>query len=131
MQKAVLIVDDEPTNRELLRIIFKKSDCTILEAKDGYEALEVYAQSIKDGFKVKAIIMDYLMPHLNGNEAITQLCRYHEFLTGQTFRQQDFTTAVIFTANNNFVRNKCDTCDKCAVIVKYKPDDLMSLKELA
>ena len=127
---AILIVDDEDSNRLLIKKLLKNSSHTLLEAPDGYEALQVFAQAIKDGYQVRAIIMDYNMPVLNGDEAMIQICHYHKFLTGKTMRYQDFTTAIMFTADHNYKRATCKECLSCPVIVKYKPDDLISLKGL-
>jgi CheY-like chemotaxis protein len=127
---AILIVDDEPVNRLILKRLLKDSKHTLLEASNGNEALEVFVKAVDEGYKIRAIIMDYMMPGLNGDRALTGICQYHEKVTGKTMRQQDFTTAIMFTANHDYIRHKCPTCDKCAVLVKYKPDDLMGLKSL-
>jgi CheY-like chemotaxis protein len=127
---AILIVDDEPTNRVLLKKLLKNSKHTLLEAENGQEALAVFKKAIEDGYQVRAIIMDFNMPVLDGDQSMTQICRYHEFLTGKTMRNQDFTTAIMFTADKDYKRATCKECLGCPVIVKYKPDDLLSLKAL-
>jgi CheY-like chemotaxis protein len=127
---AILIVDDQDSNRLLIKKLLKNSGHTLLEALDGYEALAVFAQAIKDGYQVRAIIMDFNMPVLNGDESMTQICRYHEFLTGKTLRTQDFTIAIMFTADHTYKHACMLNCLSCPVIVKYKPDDLLSLKAL-
>ncbi|MBI2422304.1 MAG: response regulator [Candidatus Hydrogenedentes bacterium] len=60
----ILVVDDEPTNRELLRKLLAPLGFLLEEAADGHEALE----------KVKAnlphiVLMDLIMPRMNGIEA--------------------------------------------------------------
>jgi len=127
---AILIVDDEDSNRLLIKKLLKNTSHTLLEAPDGYEALAVFAQALKDGYQVRAIIMDFNMPVINGEEAMTQICRYHEFLTGKTLKAQDFITAIMFTADHNYKHSCMLNCSNCPVIVKYKPDDLISLKAL-
>ena len=61
----ILIVDDMQTNRLLLRTLLCKRHCTILEATNGQEALEIVLREQPD-----LILMDLMMPVLDGWEAI-------------------------------------------------------------
>jgi len=65
----VLIVDDMPDARTLLRILLsKKGSYAVLEAADGREALNQAQQHAPD-----LIILDYMMPDLDGVEVIKAL----------------------------------------------------------
>src|SRR5947207_1397611 len=57
--KSILVVDDHPTNRKLLRAILEAEEFNILEAADGMEALIVLERE-----KVDAMIADILMPRM-------------------------------------------------------------------
>ncbi len=57
----ILIVDDSPTNLELLRAQLESKGHTVLEAADGIEALAVLERE-----KVDAVISDILMPRMDG-----------------------------------------------------------------
>src|SRR2546430_1020984 len=59
--KNILIVDDHPTNRKLLRAMLEAEGFNILEAADGMEALIVLERE-----KVDAMIADILMPRMDG-----------------------------------------------------------------
>lgn len=59
-KKRVLIVDDEPVVRQLVRQMLSK-DYTVLEAQNGEEAV-----SIARSQKPDAILMDMLMPKMDG-----------------------------------------------------------------
>jgi CheY-like chemotaxis protein len=59
-KKKVLIVDDEPGVRQLVRRILGK-DYAVLEAQDGAEALNM-ARS----HKLDIILMDMMMPKMDG-----------------------------------------------------------------
>jgi CheY-like chemotaxis protein len=59
-KKKVLIVDDEPGVRQLVRRILGK-DYAVLEAQDGAEALNM-ARS----HKLDIILMDMMMPKVDG-----------------------------------------------------------------
>ncbi|PZV27395.1 MAG: hypothetical protein DCF12_04860 [Snowella sp.] len=61
---TILIVDDIESNRYLLRSFFQATDHKIIEASDGYEAIQMAKNHHPD-----VIIMDILMPNLDGQEA--------------------------------------------------------------
>jgi signal transduction histidine kinase/CheY-like chemotaxis protein len=61
--KSILIVDDEPFNRTLLRSMFHGITLTLLEASNGLEALE----QLKNN-DVDVILLDVRMPEMNGHE---------------------------------------------------------------
>jgi PAS domain S-box-containing protein len=61
---TILIVDDIESNRHLLRSFFQSTEHKILEASDGYEAIQMAKSHHPD-----VIIMDILMPNLDGQEA--------------------------------------------------------------
>ena len=69
----VLIVDDEEDIRVLLRNQLERAGYEVAgEAADGREALELC-----DAEKPDAVILDLLMPHVNGFEAIPKLRTKH------------------------------------------------------
>lgn len=57
----VLIVDDHPANRDLLRIMLQAADCETSEAADGQQALDAVALGSFD-----LILMDVRMPVMDG-----------------------------------------------------------------
>ncbi len=65
----VLVVDDHPTNRLMLRTMMEAAGCAVAEAVDGRDAVGRAALEIFD-----LILMDVRMPRLNGLEA-TQMIR--------------------------------------------------------
>jgi adenylate cyclase len=64
----ILIVDDEPFNLDLLEQELTEHDYVIEKAADGPEALEKTA-----GFEPDVILLDYMMPKMNGLEVIRRL----------------------------------------------------------
>ena len=67
--RMVLIVDDESDIRLLLRLILERKGMSVVEARDGMQALEMVE---RDKLKrISAVITDYLMPRMNG----VQLCK--------------------------------------------------------
>lgn len=67
---TILIVDDESRMRKLLKDFLQKEDFNILEAGDGEEALEIYE---KDKEKIKLILLDVMMPKLDGWSVLRQI----------------------------------------------------------
>lgn len=65
-QGHVLVVDDEPRNRTLLRDPLEARGFSVTEAEDGAQALEAMSRMIPD-----AILLDVMMPGMDG----FQVCR--------------------------------------------------------
>jgi DNA-binding response OmpR family regulator len=61
LSQSVLVVDDEPTARSMLRLILVRAGFEVLEAKDGYEALEQVKRNIPD-----LMLLDIMMPGMDG-----------------------------------------------------------------
>lgn len=61
MKHSVLVVDDEPQARSMMRLILVRAGYEVLEAKDGYEALEAVHQRLPD-----LMILDIMMPGIDG-----------------------------------------------------------------
>jgi CheY-like chemotaxis protein len=62
----VLVVEDEPSNREIAEIILMSAGHRVYTAADGQEALKLLHD---EGVQVDAVLMDILMPVMNGLEA--------------------------------------------------------------
>lgn len=65
---SVLVVDDEPSVRTLLRDLLELSGYRVSEASDGLEALAVLAADPTD-----AIVLDVMMPRLSGLETLARM----------------------------------------------------------
>ncbi len=67
---TVLIVDDEARMRKLVKDFLQKKDYTVLEAVDGEEALQVFAENEN---KISIILLDVMMPKLDGWSVLRQI----------------------------------------------------------
>lgn len=67
MKTTILIADDDPHIRELLRFYLRKELYTVLEAADGAEALRILESE-----HVQLAVVDVMMPVMDGWE----LCRH-------------------------------------------------------
>lgn len=84
---TILVVDDEPEIRQLLRILLKNKAYQVLEAANGQEAVKL-AERYPD---LDLILMDIMMPGLSGLEACRQIRIYTKapilFLTARNTEQ--------------------------------------------
>jgi len=64
----VLLVDDDPLVRGLLREVLQDAEYDLDEARDGREALERAADAIPD-----VVVLDVMMPAMNGFEVCRAL----------------------------------------------------------
>ena len=63
---TILVVDDEPALRKMAEIILESSGYSVLAAKDGREAVEVFRQNAS---KIAAVLLDMTMPVMSGHDA--------------------------------------------------------------
>lgn len=61
MTHSVLVVDDEPMARTLLRLMLVRSGFEVLEAADGLEAIAKLKEQLPD-----IMILDVMMPGIDG-----------------------------------------------------------------
>lgn len=117
----ILIVDDEPSIREILTFLFSKKNWEVLTAEDGYEALAVVKQSKPD-----IILTDINMPQksngekgLNGIELIEQLKMNYP------------TDHPKIYVMSGFLDNK-EKIEKMEIVLSYfeKPDLMKAVNEI-
>jgi len=66
--KTVLFVDDEPSILEMRRLVFETIGYSVLTATSGEGALELFVTH-----SVDAVVLDYLMPGMDGEETALRL----------------------------------------------------------
>ena len=64
-RKTILVVDDEPRIRSLVKSVLGRRRHRILEASDGVEAVAVFERK---GVKIDLILTDIVMPRMDGIE---------------------------------------------------------------
>ncbi len=61
MKNSILLVDDEPNLRELLRHMLEIGGYEVVEAEDGLDALKKLERFVPD-----IIVLDVMMPNMDG-----------------------------------------------------------------
>jgi DNA-binding NtrC family response regulator len=78
MPKTILIVDDDPTQRRLMRAVCEKGGYPVVQADSGENALSVL-QSPQGG-EIDLVMLDLRMPGLGGMETLKRIKSYREDL---------------------------------------------------
>ena len=63
-----LVVEDNPVNLEVLRLLLEPFDLSVVEAVNGQEAIQALEKNLYD-----VVLMDLQMPILGGKEAVRQI----------------------------------------------------------
>lgn len=111
--KTILIVDDEPYMIRLLQHHVERAGYKMVKAVNGREALEKI-----DSAKPDLIIMDVMMPELNGLEVLSQIRESPE--TAEL-------PVIIMTANaQRFTKEEAEAAGVSAFLTKpFSPTQLM------
>jgi two-component system, chemotaxis family, chemotaxis protein CheY len=68
IKKKIVVVDDFPGVRAIIKEALEKKGYVVLEASNGQEALKYF-----DGTQVDLLITDYDMPEMDGAKLVTKL----------------------------------------------------------
>ncbi|OEU65264.1 MAG: response regulator receiver protein [Desulfovibrio sp. S3730MH75] len=66
----ILVVDDDPISRQILRAMLEKEGHTISEAEDGVKAINNY-----DKDRIDLVITDIFMPEKEGVQTVRELMK--------------------------------------------------------
>jgi two-component system chemotaxis response regulator CheY len=74
MRGGVLVIDDEPDVRKVVRLTLEKAGYYVVEAEDGDQAIQVLNEG-EHPMVLDVIMTDIRMPRINGLEAMTYFQR--------------------------------------------------------
>jgi len=106
VMKKILVVDDEPHLRELLKEFLKSLSFEVIEASDGSAVLELIKKHDPD-----CILLDYMMPTVDGNIVLKRL------------QKSEFNIPVIMLTGNSEISVAVQCFRDGAVDYVQKPVD--------
>lgn len=109
-RKRVLIADDDPAIRNLIRMLLLRNDFDVSEARDGAEAIDLLSSERFD-----AVVLDLMMPRKSGYEVVEFMKR----------NRQSECSIVVVTAAGPLASVELDTSRLAAIVTK--PFDLYEL----
>jgi CheY-like chemotaxis protein len=114
MSKRVLVVEDHADIRKMMKIMLEFQGFDVIEASDGYEAVELAVDAPPD-----VILMDMAMPVLDGVYS-TRALRQHEEL--------EDVPIIALTAYGDFYDSRARAAGCTDVL--HKPIDFGALRPL-
>jgi HAMP domain-containing protein/signal transduction histidine kinase/CheY-like chemotaxis protein len=72
--KTVLVVDDDVRNLFALTTVFERYNINVITAESGKEAI----QTLNDNSKIEMVLMDIMMPEMDGYETTQKIRREHK-----------------------------------------------------
>lgn len=69
MMNRILLVDDEPRLRKMVKDFLRRADYDVVEAENGRQALDIFFSDMK----IDLIILDVMMPEVNGWEVCREI----------------------------------------------------------
>lgn len=108
----ILIADDDPSTRALIRLYLKGNDEALIEAANGKEALDVLSD------RIDVVLLDLHMPEVTGMECLRYIQKHHG----------DIST-IIVTASND-IKNAIEAMKIGAFDYVVKPLERDALKAI-
>ena len=68
MSYKILVADDEPEIRDLLRLYLENEQYEVIEAENGAEALRLVGEQAPD-----LVMLDIMMPQMDGYQALKHI----------------------------------------------------------
>lgn len=118
-RKKILIVEDNPSNLKLFKLVLEPINCEIVEAYDGLQALEVAKESLPD-----IILMDIQIPRLDGLEVTKKLRQMDEFantpiIALTAFAMERDEKAGLAAGCNDYITKPFNTAKFLEILRKY------------
>ncbi|WP_147819709.1 response regulator [Salidesulfovibrio onnuriiensis] len=124
MAKTILVIDDAPMIRELIKSVLEAEGFNVAEASDGEEAIQIYKQQ-----KIDLSIVDIFLPKKGGLQVMGEIMELeapHKFIAisgGEAFNPEAIVElAKAFDVIETFTK-PIDTRRLVAVVHKALDED--------
>lgn len=115
---CILLVDDEPDLRDLLRDVLESENIDCLAAEDGFEALKILKERKEQNQQVHLILSDISMPNMGGFELLEKT------------KDLSLSSVFVFLSGHADHELEAQAKSKGAMGVLYKPFRAEKLIEL-
>jgi len=114
---CVLVADDEPAIRDVLRLGLRRAGLSVCQAADGQEALNLYRRRHA---KIDVVLLDVRMPRLDGPQALVAIQAVEPRVTS-CFMSGDFggyTEAELFVLGAQAIVKKPFDVPELAILLR-------------
>jgi CheY-like chemotaxis protein len=120
-ERAILVVDDHAGTRSLLRETLEGAGITVIEARDGREALRVMRDSAP-----AVVLQDLALPDIDGFELVNQLRSVHSDRRPSILAFSGLVSSVaderVFAAGfDDVIPKPCDATTLVSIVDSYLP----------
>jgi len=113
---TVLIIEDEESLRELLRLVLEGNGIKVLQASDGVEAVEVFTAHQNE---IEIVLSDLGLPHLGGWDAFLKMKEINPELKGilaSGFFTPEVRAEIIKSGARDFIQKPYNSAQIIAII---------------
>jgi len=120
----VLVVDDSAINRKMLCRLLARHCLEISQAGDGLEAISCYKRGLAGGVQYDVILMDHLMPNMDGPTAARELrsLGYDKLIVGLTGVTDESRLAVFWSSGVNHILKKPLNIEELLRVIGFTKD---------
>ncbi|MBF0371186.1 MAG: response regulator [Magnetococcales bacterium] len=92
-----LIVDDETINLEVMENLLAPYG-TCVKAENGVQAVKIFQESLEQGQKFDLILLDILMPFMDGQETLKKIRQMEKNHYGTSLNRKDYAFVLMVTS---------------------------------
>jgi PAS domain S-box-containing protein len=113
---VVLVVDDEPSIRNILRVGLESEGFNVIEAEDGAEGLAAF---MRHRSSISIVLLDWTMPRMGGDEVLAELRKVapnQPVVLMSGYSEEEVMAALPREAVLGFLSKPCSVKDAVAVV---------------
>lgn len=110
-QKNILVAEDNPSTRKLIKLILEKAGYNVSEASNGEEAIDIYNE-LGD---IDLVITDIYMPQKTGLELVVEIRK----------ENKDISIIIFSDGGENNFSNELDVCEALGATYFMKKESIL------